>query len=178
MVTQPRRNCSSAQSALRDSLSGFMVNLRSPESAFNSFHYLSWQPMESSEKRAKKGYKKIDLGFNSEHTKEKMVWELHSLFKLMGKQQKPDRRWEWRQLWRREETDITVSGITHTRPVDKVRYICDKCLPSQFCLHARLERGKKWCAAREEAANRIAIKTSKVKQRQVRSESLGSPGQR
>lgn len=104
MVTQPRRNCSSAQSTLRDSLSGFIVNLRSPESAFNSFHYLSWQPMESSEKRAKKGYKKIDLGFNSEHKKEKMVWELHLLFKLMGKQQKPDRRWEWRQLWRREES--------------------------------------------------------------------------
>jgi len=77
-----------------------------------------------------------------------------------------------------KKADITVSGITHIRPVDKVRYICDKCLPSQFCLHARLERGKKWCAAREEAANRIAIKTSKVKQRQVRSESLGSPGQR
>lgn len=49
--------------------------------------------MESSEKRAKKGYKKIDLGFNSEHKKGKMVRELHSLFKL-----------KWRQLWRREES--------------------------------------------------------------------------
>ena len=29
--------------------------------------------MESSEKRAKEGYKKIDLGFNAEHKKGKMV---------------------------------------------------------------------------------------------------------
>ena len=54
----PRGICSSAQNTLRDSLSGFIENLRSPEGAFNSFHYLAWKPMESSEKGIKKGYKK------------------------------------------------------------------------------------------------------------------------
>lgn len=40
----------------------------------------------------------------------------------------------------------------------KARYLCAKCLPSQFCLHAGLKRREKWSTAREEAANGIAIK--------------------
>ena len=87
----------------------------------------------------------------------------------MGKQQKPDWKCEWRQLWRREESrqnlgeeeKVTVSGITQGRPVGKVRYLCAKCLPSQFCLHAGLKRREKWSTAREEAANGIAIKPAK-----------------
>lgn len=163
----PRGICSSAQ----NTVSSFRVNGKSSKGAFNSFHYLSWKPMESSEEGVRRDIRKIDLGLNSGHRNDTMRWKLHSLFRLVGKRQKRDRKCEQRQLWWREESrqnlgeeeKVTVSAITHGRPVGKVKHICDNCLPSQSCLHTGLERGEIWSTARNEAASRIAIKPAKWK---------------
>lgn len=68
---------------------------------------------------------------------------LHSPFQLVGKEQTADRKCEWRYLWRGRKAgreEVTVSDIICRRPVGKVRYICDICLPSQFSLHTGLEK--------------------------------------